>query len=104
MAMIENIGGVGQENEQESLVSNRLSWVFAAGFILIFLGVLFIAAAAMLGGGSANSGVIVFIGPFPIVFGVGPDAAVLILLAVVIAIAGLVAFVVLNRKIGVLDE
>jgi uncharacterized membrane protein len=98
--MTENTDDVGEENEQEPSVSSRLSWVFAVGFILVFLGVLFIAVAAILGGGSASSGVVIFIGPFPIVFGAGPDAALLILLAVVLAIASLVAFVVLNRKIS----
>jgi uncharacterized membrane protein len=97
--MTENTDDVGEENEQESSVSSRLSWVFAAGFILVFLGVLFIAVAAVLGGSSASSGVVIFIGPFPIFFGAGPDATLLILLAVVLAIASLVAFVVLNRKI-----
>jgi uncharacterized membrane protein len=101
--MTENKDDDGEENEWEPSVSSRLSWVFAAGYILVFLGVLFIAVAVIFGGGSASSGVVIFIGPFPVAFGAGPDAGLLILLAVVLAIASLVAFVVLNRKISILD-
>ena len=98
--MTENIFEVDGENEQESSFSSRLNWIFAIGFVLIFLGVLFIAAGAMFGGGSTSSGVVIFIGPLPIVFGAGPDASLLVLAAVLLAAASLVAFVVLHRKIG----
>ena len=50
--------------------------IFLAGF-----GLLFVGAA---GQGSVSTGGVVFIGPFPIVFGSGPGGGTLALLSVVI--------------------
>jgi uncharacterized membrane protein len=44
--------------------------------------------------------VVIFIGPFPIVFGAGPDATWLILISVVIAAVSAVAFWIGRRKLG----
>jgi uncharacterized membrane protein len=59
------------------------SWFFllvAAGMILVFAGGLLVLAATATGGGggsSVSTGIVIFIGPFPIVFGAGPDAGCL---------------------------
>ena len=54
-----------------------------AGLLIFLLGIgLIMAGAAAQGGGSAGG--VIFIGPFPIVFGAGPNGASLALVSVVI--------------------
>jgi uncharacterized membrane protein len=73
----------------------RLLWV---GFVLIFVGIIIVVFASLLYGNFSSGGVI-FIGPFPIVFGVGLDAPWLIVISLVLAILTLAAFWVMSRRI-----
>lgn len=86
--------------EQTSTGFGRLGWVFAAGFGIIMAGMLIIGAASAFGGGngSTSTGVVIFIGPFPIVFGSGPDATWLILIGLIIAAISAVLFFAIRRK------
>ncbi len=61
------------------------------GIITTFAGFLLVAASSFSGGGAVSSGGVVFIGPFPIVFGSGPDSGSLIALSILIAVV-MVAF------------
>jgi uncharacterized membrane protein len=67
------------------------SRLYLAGFLLVLAGIalLFIGSA---GSSSASFGAVVFIGPFPIAFGSGPDAGTLILIGVAISIAMVLIF------------
>jgi uncharacterized membrane protein len=67
------------------------SRLYLAGFLLVLAGIalLFIGNA---GSSSASFGAVVFIGPFPIAFGSGPDAGTLILIGVVVSIAMVLIF------------
>ena len=87
------------ENGQNGL--GKFFTLFAAGFALVFIGVVFVMVASLLGNGegSASAGVVVFIGPFPIAFGAGPDAGWLILVGVVLAVVSVVLFAVLRRRV-----
>lgn len=97
--MVENTVEKSEEAEEDSGVPNMLFLLFAAGFVLVFVGVLIIVAAVALGGdGSASAGIVIFIGPFPIVLGAGPDAVWLILIGVILAVVNVILFVVLRRK------
>ncbi len=73
-------------------VSSRLLMVLFLGFAVIIIGIILVAAASFLAGGSSSVGGVIFIGPFPIVFGAGPNAAWLITIGIVIAIVMLVLF------------
>lgn len=85
--------------KQPSTGLGRLWWVFAAGFGIIIVGMLLIgAASAFSGSGSTSTGIVIFIGPFPIVIGSGPDAAWLILIGLIIAAISVVLFVFGRRK------
>ena len=80
-------------------VSNRFFLLLLLGFILVVVGVFVVLAAAVFsGGGSVSGGAVIFIGPFPIVIGAGPDAEWLILIGVIIAVLSVVLFFVMNRK------
>jgi len=76
------------------------SRLYVVGFLLV------IAGAAMvtfgnLGSGSASFGGVVFIGPFPIVFGSGPDSGLVALTALIISAVMVVTFflfILLRRR------
>ncbi len=72
--------------------------VVLAGFAIIIVGIVLIVIAALLSGSSGSVGGIIFIGPFPIVFGAGPDAIWLIAISIVIAVLMIVLLYVLRRR------
>jgi len=72
--------------------------VFFAGFAIIIVGIILVVLASVLGTGSGSVGGVIFIGPFPIVFGAGPDAIWLILISLTIAALMLVLFFVWRRR------
>jgi uncharacterized membrane protein len=57
--------------------------LFAVGVLIILAGLILIFAGSM-GQGSASAGGVVFVGPFPIAFGAGPEGGDLALMSVVI--------------------
>jgi uncharacterized membrane protein len=63
------------------------SRLYLIGFLLLFVGLLIFAASS-----SSSFGAVVFIGPFPIVFGSGPSSGSLMLIGVVIAVAMVAMF------------
>jgi uncharacterized membrane protein len=90
-----------ETDEEGATVSSRFFLLVILGFVLVFLGIAVILVAAVLSsGGSASVGAVVFIGPFPIVFGAGPDASFLILVGILLAVLSVVVFLVMNRRVG----
>jgi len=82
------------------------SRLYLAGLLLVLAGIvlLFIGSA---GSSLTSFGAVVFIGPFPIAFGSGPNAGTLVLIGVVISIAMLLIFFlsfVLPRRANSPDE
>ena len=66
-----------------------------AGFALAFIGALAVFLAVFMGGGDASGGLVIFIGPIPIVLGFGTQG--LPLLAVALTIAGAIMLALLLR-------
>ena len=94
------LGGYGEENletDEEGLaVSGRFLLLLFLGFILVVVGVAVILVASVFyGAGSVSGGAVIFIGPFPIVIGVGPDVTWLVLFSIILARR----WVLLNLKI-----
>jgi len=89
-----------QETAEEGItVSSRLFLFLILGFVLVFVGIIIILIAAVLyGSGSANVGAVIFIGPFPIVIGAGPDVTWIVLFSIIIAVLSVVVFLVINRR------
>lgn len=88
-----------EEDNDEEPTPKWLFILFIAGFAVLLIGILVVFAAATFGNsGSASSAVVIFIGPFPIVLGAGPNADLLILIGIVIAVASAVLFFVLRRR------
>jgi uncharacterized membrane protein len=72
--------------------------LFITGFFIIFLGVIILTVAALLSDGSINFGTLIFIGPFPIVVGAGPEATWMVLFAIILAVLSIIMFLILHRK------
>ncbi len=68
------------------------------GVGIIVVGIIIVTIASVLGGGSGSVGGVIFIGPFPIVFGAGPGATWLIVIGLIIAVLMLVFFFVWRRR------
>ena len=85
--------------EEGVTVSGRFFLLLIVGIILVFVGVaVILVAAVFFGGGSASAGVIIFIGPFPIVIGAGPDVTWIVLFSIILAVLSVVVFLVMNRR------
>ena len=90
-----------RENVEEGVtVSSRLFLFLVLGFVLVFIGIIVLLIAAVLyGGGSASAGAVIFIGPFPIVIGAGPDVTLIVLFSIILAVLSVVVFLVMNRRL-----
>jgi len=85
------------QKEEESVWTIPLR-LFLLGFFLMFVGVVFlIVAAALQGDTSISGGLVIFIGPFPIILGAGPYAFLAVLFAVILTIVGFVVFFWLRK-------
>jgi uncharacterized membrane protein len=93
--------GSTEETDEEGItIPNKIFRLLILGVALVFVGILVLVIVSLLSGGSGNVGVVIFIGPFPIVFGSGPDAVWLILIGVILAVLSVVFFIVMNRRFG----
>jgi len=71
--------------------------LFLLSFLLILLGTIFITIASVLPG-TISIGVVVFLGPIPIIVGAGPHLVWMILLAFALTILGIVVFVTSRKR------
>jgi len=86
------------EKEENEWIKRSII-LFFIGFLIILVGVIITVAAALLfGGGTASIGGFILIGPFPIVFGAGPEATWLTLFAIILGILCVIMFLVLWRR------
>ena len=70
------------------------------GFVLVFVGIIVVLVSAVLyGGGSASFGAVIFIGPFPIVIGAGPETSWIVLFSIILAVLSVIMFFVMSRRI-----
>jgi uncharacterized membrane protein len=88
-----------EQTEVEGIpVSSRLFGFLILGIVLVFVGIVVLVVASLVLSGSGSVGVVIFIGPFPIVFGSGPNATWLILIGIVLAVLSVVLFLIINRR------
>ncbi|MGQ9641236.1 MAG: hypothetical protein ACUVUF_03820 [Candidatus Bathycorpusculaceae bacterium] len=76
----------------------KLFSMLIIGFLTIFVGVVILAVAAVLSGGSVDVGGVIFIWFIPLVFGAGPHAAWIILFAFILAALSIIIFLISYRK------
>jgi uncharacterized membrane protein len=90
----------GEETEDEGIaVSSRLLAFLILGIALVLIGIVVLVVVSVVFSSSASVGVVIFIGPFPIVFGAGPNAAWLIIIGIILVVLGIVVFLVMNRRL-----
>lgn len=90
-----------QEPEDEGIaVSSRLLGFLILGIALVFVGIVVLVVASLAFGSSGSVGIVIFIGPIPIVIGSGPNADWLILIGIILAVLSIVLFLVMDRKFG----
>ncbi|HXZ98488.1 MAG TPA: DUF131 domain-containing protein [Candidatus Acidoferrum sp.] len=76
-----------------------LSWILFASFALVFIGMIVMMIASFSQGhGATSGGVVILIGPIPIILGSGPDSTWLIALGAIITMIALVVFLITRRK------
>ena len=99
--LFENAVNVPQGASGEGVkIHGRFFRLLILGLVLLFVGVIIIVGATLLSGnGLSGFGGVIFIGPFPIVFGAGPDAAWLIAISLVLAVMSLVVFWVMTKRV-----
>jgi uncharacterized membrane protein len=93
-----------EEIGEDSGTPGWLLLLLIAGLILVLVGVLVVFALGFSSGGSSSTGIVIFIGPIPIVFGSGPNAGLLILIGVIIAAVSVALFVIMRRRMLVLPN
>jgi len=88
-----------QQQERASLSLPLKLFLF--GFVLMFAGVMVLVASALLGGdGTVSGGVVIFVGPIPIILGAGPYASLAVVFAAVLTIIGFVMFFWLRKRVS----
>ncbi len=72
--------------------------LFLLGFALIFVGMIFLIASSILYGNvQTTTGIVILVGPIPIILGSGPYSIFTILLATILTILGIVFFLLLRK-------
>jgi uncharacterized membrane protein len=66
--------------------------------VLVIVGIVVVLIATVLSGGSASFAGVIFIGPFPIVIGAGPDAVWLVSIGIVLAVLSVIVFIIMRRR------
>jgi len=83
----------------ENTTSHKFLILFIVGFLMTLIGIIILMVATMLYiEGSTNIDVIIFIGPIPIVIGVGPQAWLMILFSIILAVLSIIMFWIMRRK------
>jgi len=77
--------------------SGRIFGLLILGTVLLLAGIVFLVIASSVSASSSSAGVIIFIGPIPIVIGSGPNASWLIEIGIILAVLSIVAFLIMNK-------
>ena len=77
-----------------------LSWIFLVSFALVLIGMIVMMVASFTQSqGQTSGGVVILIGPIPIILGSGPESTWLIALAAFITVIALVVFLLARKKV-----
>jgi uncharacterized membrane protein len=92
-----------EKNQEEQSNRRDVGWkilvLFIVGFTLVFVGsTILVAATIFFGESTVSFGGIIFIGPFPIVIGVGPDAPLMVLFAIALAVLSTITFLIIRSQ------
>jgi uncharacterized membrane protein len=96
--MVEDQERVDGGGDEEAVVSKRFIAFLFLGFALVVAGIIVMIVAGGIGGGSASFSGVIFIGPFPIVFGAGPDWYWLAAISIGITALSIVVLVIMRKR------
>jgi uncharacterized membrane protein len=86
--------------EEGIVVSSRVFLLLILGVVFVFVGIIVVLVASVLyGSGSASVGAVIFVGPFPIVIGAGPNITLMVLFGIILAVLSVITFLVMSRRI-----
>jgi uncharacterized membrane protein len=89
-----------EESGEAVETSSKFFLLLIAGIIIVFVGIAVILITTVFSsGGSTSAGVIIFIGPFPIVIGAGPDVTWIVLFSIILAVLSVVVFLIMNKRV-----
>lgn len=71
---------------------------FLVGFFLVFIGVVILMVASLIYGLPDSVGLIVFIGPIPIILGAGEYSLIAIMLAIILTVLSIIFFMILRKQ------
>ena len=87
------------EETSEAQVWTTPMKLFFVGFLLTFIGfIVLIISTVLQENSSVSGGLIIFVGPIPIILGSGPYAVFAILLVVILTIIGFIMFFLLRKQ------
>ena len=87
------------EETSEAQVWTTPMKLFFVGVLLTFIGfIVLIISTVLQENSSVSGGLIIFVGPIPIILGSGPYAVFTILLAVILTIIGFIVFFLLRKQ------
>jgi uncharacterized membrane protein len=88
-----------EASEFRSAFPVALSWILFASFALVFIGIVVMMVASFsLGHVATSGGVVILVGPIPIILGSGPESTWLIALGAIITMIALMVFLLTRRK------
>jgi uncharacterized membrane protein len=87
-----------EAEDEEISISGRFLGFLLLGIALVFVGIAVLVVASIVLAGSRSVGGIILIGPIPIVFGSGLDAGWLIAISVILTVASIVLFLIMNKR------
>ena len=80
--------------------SSLLTQLLPLGFMLIFVGVIVIAASVLFSGDSnVSGGAIIYVGPIPVIVGAGTDPFLAVVLAAVLTVIGFIVLFWMRRQV-----
>ena len=97
---MENVDDASEETSEGGVpFFSRFFFLFVFGFSLVVVGTIVIIIATMLYGvDSPSFSAVIFIGPFPIIFGAGSDSGLMIVTGLFLAVLSML-FWVAKRKV-----
>lgn len=82
----------------QNLIRGFMTLLFL-GLAMILIGVLLLVLAMAFSGSQAGVGGFILIGPFPILFGTGPEAPWLVLLAITLGLISIILFYLASKEV-----
>jgi uncharacterized membrane protein len=83
----------------EPVMPKKILGLLMLGFFMAFVGIMILmVATTFYGSGSTSFGLVVFIGPIPIVVGAGPQVTWVVLFAIILAALSVITYLIMRER------